>query len=65
METTVRKHAIIVNAKLVPQKMVYVQQAVYLDGRLTNVIKVFNNAFNILIFYFLSRRCHKNIDIRN
>ena len=32
--------------------MVYVKKAVYLDGRVTNVLKVLNNAYNIVMFYF-------------
>jgi hypothetical protein len=31
--------------------MVYVKKAVDLDGRVTNVLKVFNNAYNIVMFY--------------
>jgi len=66
MDATVGRHAVnIVNAKLVPQEMVYVTTAVDLDGRATNVIKVLNNVNNILMFYFLSRRCRIKIDIRN
>jgi len=66
MDATVGRHAVnIVNAKLVPQETVYVTTAVDLDGRATNVIKVLNNVYNILMFYFLSRRCRIKIDIRN
>ena len=36
--------------------MVYVKKAVDLDGRVTNVLKVFNNAYNIVMFYLLCRR---------
>jgi len=57
MDSTVRKHAGSVNTNLVPQTMVYVQQDVYLDGRVTPVIKVLNNVYNILMFCLLSRRC--------
>jgi len=66
MGKTVGRHAVnIVNAKVVPQEMVYVTTAVDLDGRMTNVLKVLNNVYNILMFYFLSRRCRITIDIRN
>ena len=58
MDATVGRHAVnIVNAKLVPQQMVYVTTAVDLDGRATNVIKVLNNVYNILKFYILFRGC--------
>jgi hypothetical protein len=53
METTVVKHAIIVNTKLVTQYLVYVNTTVDLDGRVTNVIKVLNFVFFILMVYFL------------
>ena len=53
MDATVGRDAvIIVSTKLVPQKMVYVKKAVNLDGRVTNVLKVLNNAYNIVMFYF-------------
>ena len=55
MDATVGRHAVIVDTKLVPQKMVYVKKAVDLDGRVTNVLKVFNNAYNIVMFYLLCR----------
>jgi hypothetical protein len=56
MEATAGRDAvIIVNTNLVPQKMVYVKKAVNLDGRVTNVLKVLNNAYNIVIFYLLCR----------
>ena len=56
MDTTVGRHVvIIVSTKLVPQKMVYVKKAVNLDGRVTNVLKVLNNAYNIVVFYLLCR----------
>ena len=57
MDATVGRHAVIIaSAKLVPQKMVYVKKAVNLDGRVTNVLKVLNNAYNIVMFYLLCRR---------
>jgi hypothetical protein len=34
--------------------MVYVKKAVDLDGRVTNVLKVLNNAYNIVMFYSAS-----------
>jgi hypothetical protein len=56
MDGTVGRHAvIIVSTKLVPQKMVYVKKAVNLDGRVTNVLKVLNNAYNIVMLYLLCR----------
>ena len=54
MDATVGRDAvIIVSTKLVPQKVVYVKKAVDLDGRVTNVFKVLNNAYNIVMFYLL------------
>jgi hypothetical protein len=35
--------------------MVYVKKVVNLDGRVTNVLKVLNNAYNIVMFYLLCR----------
>ena len=56
MDATVGRHAvIIVSTKLVPQKMVYAKKAVNLDGRVTNVLKELNNAYNIVMFYLLCR----------
>jgi hypothetical protein len=56
MDATVGRHAVIlVRTKLVPQKMVYVKKAVNLDGKVTNVLKVLNNAYNIVMFYLLCR----------
>jgi hypothetical protein len=40
MESTVVKHAVIVNRKLVTQYLVYVSTAVDLVGKVTNVHKV-------------------------
>ena len=55
MDATVGRHAvIIVSTKLVPQKMVYVKTAVKLDGRVTNVLKVLYNVYNIIV---LMNRC--------
>ena len=66
MDATVWRYAVdIVKAKLVPQEMVYVTTAVDLDGRATNVIKVLNNVYNILMFYIIFRGCSIKIDIRN
>ena len=56
METTVVKHAVIVNTKLVTQYLVYVNTTVDLDGRVTNVIKVLNFVFDILMVYFLLKK---------
>ena len=42
MESTVVKDAVIVNPNLVPMNLVYVNTAVNMDGRVTNVIKVLN-----------------------
>ena len=56
MDATVWIHAVIVNTKFVPQKMVYAKKAVHLDGRVTHVIKVVNNVSNILLFYFLWKK---------
>jgi hypothetical protein len=56
MDATVGRHAVIlVRTKLVPQKMVYVKKAVNLDGKVTNVLKVLNNAYNIVMLYLLFR----------
>jgi hypothetical protein len=44
---------------------VYVTTVVQLDGRVTNVIKVLINVYNILMSYFLYKRYHRNIGIRN
>ena len=56
MDATVGRHAVnIVNAKLVPQEMVYVKTAVKLDGKVKNVLKVLNNVYNIVMFYLLCR----------
>ena len=46
MESTVVKHAVIVNINLVPLNLVYANTAVDLDGRVTNVIKVLNFVCN-------------------
>jgi len=40
MESTVVKHAVIVNTKLVTQYLVYVSTVVNLVGKVTNVHKV-------------------------
>jgi hypothetical protein len=57
MDATVGRDAvIIVSTNLVPQWMVYVKKAVNLDGRVTNVLKVLNNAYNIVLFYLICRR---------
>jgi len=56
METTVVKHAVIVNTKLVTQYLVYVNTTVNLDGRVTNVIKVLNVVFDILMVNFLLKK---------
>jgi hypothetical protein len=56
METTVVKHAVIVNTKLVTHYLVYVNTTVDLDGRVTNVIKVLNCVFYILMIYFLLKK---------
>ena len=55
MDATAGRDAVIVNTKRVPQKMVYVKKAVNLDGRVTNVPEVLNNAYNIVMFYLLCR----------
>ena len=55
MDATVGRDAVIVNTKLVPQKMVCAKKAVDLDGRVTNVPEVLNNAYNIVMFYLLCR----------
>ena len=56
MDATVGRYAvIIVSTNLVPQKMVYVRKAVDPDGRVTHVLKVLNNAYNIVMFYLLCR----------
>ena len=55
MDATVGRDAVIVNTKLVPQKMVYAKKAVDMDGRVTNVPEVLNNAYNIVMFYLLCR----------
>ena len=53
MDSTVGKHAvIIVKTKLVTQYLVYVTKAVYQDGRVTNVIKVLDVVYYILMLYF-------------
>ena len=59
METTVVKHAVIVNIRLVTQYLVYVNTTVDLDGKVTNVIKVLNFIFYILMVYFLLQKEHK------
>jgi hypothetical protein len=56
METTVVKHAVIVNTKFVTQYLVYVNTTVNLDGRVINVIKVLNFVFDILMVYFLLKK---------
>ena len=67
METTVVKHAVIVNTKIVTQYLVYVNTTVDLDGKVTNVIKVLNFIFYILMVYFLLQKEHKNVfcELRN
>lgn len=49
MDSTVEKNAVIVKTKFVTQYLVYVTRAVYLDGRVTNVMKVLNVVCNTCI----------------
>jgi hypothetical protein len=55
METTVVKHAIIVNAKLVTQYLVNVNTVVKLVGKVTNVNKVSHIVCITLMLYVLHK----------
>jgi hypothetical protein len=63
METTVVKHAIIVNTKVVTKYLVYVNTTVDLDGRVTNVIKVLNFVIYIIHRTFNLRDTNVGISI--